>query len=561
MTNQEAPVILIVDDSEDDFVLVRRQISKHWPRARVLHAQTAGTIEQMLEEHPPHLVVCDYSMPDIRPTAVRNMLQSRALQIPTILMSGCANEAMGARAMLEGFSDYVEKHQPDRLIPAMERELSTQLLRDERNTLEQANRQARKTDADSGFLNKHGLNERIKSRSKHSENLTIVQVRLSRIKEEGLQKYQARLAGLMPKSDIAKLNDQTFILLFEDLDLTEHANELTREALSSLESSLRTPIVAGEISLSPTVTVGLARAGMDGEELQALLSHAHAVAGVLNHRNLSLLSALAEDVHEAAKRHLMLAEELANAIRKQRMALVYQPVMCMHSQRITGVEALVRWEHPVLGKVMPDEFIQIAEDNGLIEPLGQLVLDQACRFLQSTENAGKSLWCAINCSPTQLMDPGFANTIEKRIKEYGINPGQLELEITETAALEDFERAKQSIERLRALGCSVAMDDFGTGYSSLSHLQKLPLQVLKIDKSFVQAMMADPASQKIVKAVVDLGHALALEVHAEGIESEQVLERLREMGCDRVQGYWIAKPMDPATLIAWLGESNLHADG
>jgi len=223
---------------------------------------------------------------------------------------------------------------------------------------------------------------------------------------------------------------------------------------------------------------------------------------------------------------------------------MYQPIKDLRTQRICGLEALVRWVHPELGLIMPDEFIEVAEDSGLIEELGLWVIQQASRQLLELHAEGHTMWCAVNCSAHQLLSPHFAQTALMKIAEEGLSPKWIEFEVTESAAIQDMNATIATLNVLRQAGCKVAMDDFGTGYASLNYLRKLPIDVLKIDKSFVSDILESDRSRKIVSAVIELAHALDLIVHAEGIETEAQCMSLIEMQCDRMQGYLLGKPMD-----------------
>ena len=212
----------------------------------------------------------------------------------------------------------------------------------------------------------------------------------------------------------------------------------------------------------------------------------------------------------------------------------------------------MRWEHHDLGLIMPDEFIGVAEDSGLISALGSWVVEQSCLALNTLHEKGHALHCAVNCSSSQLLERQFAEKVLDTLKQNGIDPHRIEFEITESAAIDDIEATLSAINQLRQEGAKVVLDDFGTGYSSLNYLRQLPVEIVKIDKSFIQDLLDNPSSQKIVKAVIDLAHALGLTVHAEGIEKPEQKEQLKAMGCDRLQGFLLGRPMPLQELLQWL---------
>jgi EAL domain-containing protein (putative c-di-GMP-specific phosphodiesterase class I) len=235
------------------------------------------------------------------------------------------------------------------------------------------------------------------------------------------------------------------------------------------------------------------------------------------------------------------------ALGRSEFFLQYQPIISLSDNRLRGFEALVRWSHPNLGLVTPLRFIPIAEETGFIVPLGRWVLVEACEQLAAWKGDGEPLTLSVNISRRQLISPHLADEVRTALSLSGIDPRQLILEITESVLMEDPERASQALSELRELGIRIAVDDFGTGYSSLSHLQRFPVDVLKIDKSFIDPLVSpDPGSSAFVTAIIGLARSLGLEVIAEGIEHESQLHRLVELGCEQGQGYLMARPLDGA---------------
>jgi EAL domain-containing protein (putative c-di-GMP-specific phosphodiesterase class I) len=251
-----------------------------------------------------------------------------------------------------------------------------------------------------------------------------------------------------------------------------------------------------------------------------------------------------------------LERELARALERNQFRLEYQPVFSLFDQRISGAEALIRWDHPERGTVPPAEFIMIAEDCGLIVPIGTWVLEQACRQLveysADRDAALPALTMAVNVSGRQLCAPDFVDLIKDALDRHRLDPAQLCLEVTETALLRDIEEARNVVVALTGLGVRVALDDFGTGYSSLAHLLQFPVNVIKIDKSFVSQLEAGGPGHQIVAAVTAMAHVLGMTVVAEGIETAGQLEQLVDMGCDDGQGYLLGHPLPPATLARLL---------
>jgi EAL domain-containing protein (putative c-di-GMP-specific phosphodiesterase class I) len=253
--------------------------------------------------------------------------------------------------------------------------------------------------------------------------------------------------------------------------------------------------------------------------------------------------------------------ELRQSIQRDELRLVYQPIVAVADQRILGIEALVRWQHPEQGLISPAEFIPLAEETGLIVPIGAWVIETACRQAAEWESThpGECPWVSVNLSARQLADAGLPSAISRALEDTGIDPRLLALEITETVVMKETESPVELLDRLRALGLRIFLDDFGTGYSSLSYLKRLPLDVLKLDRSFVAGLENDDDSDyRIVAAVIEMTRALGIDLIAEGVETELQLAQLRELGCRLAQGYYFARPMS-ADAISELLEPSARA--
>ena len=255
---------------------------------------------------------------------------------------------------------------------------------------------------------------------------------------------------------------------------------------------------------------------------------------------------------EAHLRRLRLVNDMPAALSDGQITLVYQPQVRLSDNRVTGVEALARWRHPEFGQVAPDEFIRLAEQTGQIQALTRHILDQGLAQGGSLRDRGWPLRLSLNLSAHDLLDRELAEAIITRLRRHGLGGEALTLEVTETVLMEEPERARLQLDRLRSLGIRLAIDDFGTGYSSLAQLKRLPVQELKIDRSFVGTLPDDPADVAIVRTTIELAHLLGLEVVAEGLESADARALLKEMGCETAQGYGIARPMPADALADWL---------
>lgn len=354
-------------------------------------------------------------------------------------------------------------------------------------------------------------------------------------------------ASLGPRDTVAHFGDGNFAAM---LDPEGGALRSTRLA-ERISERLRAPFLLDGRPLSLTVSIGLAFDGGEDGNAHDLVRTAETAA--LAAMNRDRPSATFENgAMVRAARRLELGLDLRMAIERDEFELHYQPKVSLSNGRVCGTEALVRWRHPRRGLIAPADFIPWAEDTGAIVPLGRMVLRRACvqaRAWQKRFPNNPPLKVFVNVSSRQLQDDDLVRDVSEALERSRIEPGSLALELTESGVADDFEHAAATLLELKDLGVALAVDDFGVGYSSLGLLRKLPVDSVKIDRSFVARMLDDPEDEAIVAAVVSLARALRLEVVAEGVERSDQLERLRELGCDMAQGFYFARPL-PAEQVA-----------
>jgi diguanylate cyclase (GGDEF)-like protein/PAS domain S-box-containing protein len=414
-----------------------------------------------------------------------------------------------------------------------------------------------------GLPNRTMLIERVTHEIEHNERegkpLALAVMNIDQFKEINntlghdhgdrlLQQLAARLSGLLRESDVvARLGDNQFAMLLPDTDLAGalHVGDKIHEALS-------VPFSVGTLSLTVDASVGLAICPDHATEADTLVQRAHVAMDTAKSTRSGRAVYSSEQDHYRPRR-LALMSELHYAIEHHELTLFYQPRVAMRSGRVTGVEALVRWRHPQRGLIAPDEFIPLAEQSGLINPLTRWVLtaarDQALRW----RGEGYRLTVAANLSARNLHDPSLPAFVNSLLTDD--SRPWLELEITESTIMADPAGALDVLTQLHELKIPLAIDDFGTGYSSLAYLQKLPVSTIKIDKSFVKDMATNPGDAVIVRSTIDLAHNLGLTVVAEGVETAETWTRLADLGCDSAQGYHLCRPLPAEDFTAWLSTS------
>ncbi len=361
-----------------------------------------------------------------------------------------------------------------------------------------------------------------------------------------------RLGRAVREGDtLARFGGDEFVVVCEDLADIDEALEIARRFASLIDD---TPLLVDRIERIVTVSGGVA-VSEPGESASTLLRDADAAMNLAKERGRARVEGFSGELRNQALRRLDLDTALRRALDHGDLRLVYQPVLGLDTGVPVGCEALLRWEHPTLGTISPAEFIPLAEQSGLIVPIGAWVIARSLRQLadwyrDAPQTAG--LWMAINLSGRQLSSPGLVDTITDALEGNELDPACLHLEVTESVLIDDRATAITRLSQLHDLGLHIDIDDFGTGYSSLAYLKQLPIDTLKIDRSFTDGLGTDPDDTSIVHAIISLARALELDLIAEGVETAVQLGELRRLGCDLGQGFHWSKPLPPAELLAWL---------
>ena len=361
-----------------------------------------------------------------------------------------------------------------------------------------------------------------------------------------LRAHSGRLGAL------ARLGGDQFALVQADIDQPYEAAELAQSILDDLEAEFA--LDSEQIRLR--ATIGITLFPEDGDSTEKLLQKAEQTMTLAKSRSRNRYQFYIASVDSEMRRRRELEKDLRDALSRNQFYLVYQPQISYRDHRVVGVEALIRWQHPEHGLVPPDLFIPLAEQNGTIIAIGEWVLDQACRQLREWHDQGfTELRMAVNLSTVQLHHTELPRVVNNLMQIYRLPPRSLELEVTETGLMEDISTAAQHLLSLRRSGALIAIDDFGTGYSSLSYLKSLPLDKIKIDKSFVQDLLDDDDDATIVRAIIQLGKSLGMQVIAEGVETAEQEAYIISEGCHEGQGYHYSKPLPARELAAYLKQA------
>jgi diguanylate cyclase (GGDEF)-like protein/PAS domain S-box-containing protein len=426
---------------------------------------------------------------------------------------------------------------------------------------EQLTRQAF-TDSLTGLSNRALFRNRLEhATARRDADVTVLLIDLDDFKDvndnlghsagdELLTTIAARMRDhVRPGDTLARLGGDEFAVLIEDLDGRDGASLAER-----LLHELRQPVRLAGRDIRCTASVGVADTGGRGGDRpsgEELLRNADLAMYAAKRQGRNAYAVFDPAMYASVLNEAQLRRELEQALADEQFVVHYQPVVDLPTQRLTGVEALVRWQHPERGLLGPQTFIDNTEESGLIVPLGGWVLREACHQLavwQRAAPAADGLRMNVNLSARQFQHAGLVDDVRRAVEDAGIDPGLLTLEITESMLLQDIDAATETLHALRRLGVQLAIDDFGTGYSSLNYLKRLPVDVLKIDRAFISQVATDPDDKALVDAVVSLGQALRLQTVAEGIETDDQWAMLRRLGCDYGQGFLFGRPVDAVAI-------------
>ena len=351
---------------------------------------------------------------------------------------------------------------------------------------------------------------------------------------------------LREEDTLSRLGGDEFAILLPSIEMDNDAANVARK----IQNAMKSPFILADLSIDVQASIGAVLFPSHGGDVDTLIQRVDVAMYVAKHENSGFV-VYSRKLDQYSPQRLTLIGELRQAIEDDNLRIHYQPKMDGETGKITDVEALVRWNHQIHGMMPPDDFISLAERTGLIKQLTRWVLKHALQQVAIWRSQGIDIGIAVNLSARNFLDPDFPDVITGLLAAYDFPPESLMLEITETTIMTDPDYSLEILNRVAKIGARFSIDDFGTGYSSLSYLKKLPISEIKIDKSFVMEMLEDENDAVIVHATIELAHNLGLKVVAEGVESKELMEKLKGLGCDVLQGFHISKPLEAKDFTAW----------
>jgi diguanylate cyclase (GGDEF)-like protein len=559
--------ILIVDDEPEIRNIVRGILSESY---RYREANSAEEALSLLRMEKFDLVISDIKMDGM--SGLEMIPQVRAIAPDTVIMviSGEQTIESAVEALRGGAFDYIMKpfdfqHVEAAVRRALEHHSLLAAKRRHENHLEELVRQRTAelnhlayhdalTDLPNRILFEDRLTQALIPAEHNRQTLGVLFFSLDRFKkihdtlgraigDRLLQEVAERLRSSAHRGEtVARFEGDEFALLLTQIGGTE--GEDVVEVIFQINESLKLPFVVDGHELFITASFGITLYPDDGADAPTLLKNADAALYRAKEQGGDNYQFYTADMNAKAMKRLTLENSLRRALERNEFEVYYQPVLDTNTGKIVGMEALLRWHHPELGLVQPAEFIPLAEDTGMIVPIGEWVLRTACAQSKSWQEAGFApLALAVNLSARQFQQQNLSEVVVLILQETGLNPHDLGLELTESSIMKNAESAVRTLGELKALGVKIAIDDFGTGYSSLGYLKRLPIDTLKIDRSFVRDVTTDADDAALVMAIITLAHNLRLKVIAEGVETEEQRRFLHLLRCDEWQGYLCSKPL------------------
>jgi len=548
---------LILEDRPEDADLARHELHRagydlNWRRVDD-EAGFKANLDPELD-----LILADYHQPQFNAIRALKIMQDMGLDIPFVIVSGAIGEDLAVAAVRLGAMDYVLKDRLARLGTAVKNSIEQAELRRRQRVAQAALEHHALHDALTDLPNRLMLREEIQKAIGTNASVVLLLLDIDNFKEVNdsfghqlgdvlLRQMGARLREAVDGAPlIARLGGDEFAILLPGANVA-----VAQRTAHAMLRALEQPFLSDDHALEITASIGIAAFPDHATDAETLLRRADVAMYAAKRTGGTYAVYRQEDDPYDASR-LLLRADLRRAIDHQEITLYYQPQVALATGELTGLEALARWRHAERGWIPPTAFIPVAEHMGLIKPLTLYLAELAGRDAMTLSKTGVDLAVAVNVSMRNLLDAHFPEMLEDVVARTGQPAERLKLEITESAVMAEPGRVLDSMKRLRSAGIRFSIDDFGTGYSSLAYLQRLPVEEIKIDRSFVGHMIEETGSTAIVRATIELGGSLGLDVVAEGVEDEPTWQALKRMGCSAAQGYFIGRPMPVGELAGWM---------
>ena len=560
--------VLLATGNIDDRKILSASLTDAQLPFEIDYAESCPTALQSLSNHYYDCAVIDTNLPDGNGVGVLRQLRDQGVPTPVIMISKTHGDKTVAEMLRVGAEDCLT--QDEAAAGQLVRSLwqAVRLYRAERNSVDAQIKLSRQSLYDdlTGLANRalflDRLEQAIAVAKRDDRQVALLVMDLNRFRDinrtlshaagdQLLQAVAARLREGRRESDtLARLGGDEFA----QLQPTGAALAGAINAAQRIIETLATPITVHGHNLAIGISIGIALYPTHGTDAATLLRRADVAMYAAKRDNRGYAVYAGEDDPESLLQ-LSLAADLRRAVEDDEMILHYQPKVVMGGSRMCGVESLVRWQHPERGMIAPDVFIPLAEQSGVIEPLTRWVLDRALRQQREWREQGYRIPVSVNLCPTTLHDTSFPDMVANLLERWAAPSHALSLEITETAIMSDVARATETASRLNGMGVRISIDDFGTGYTSFAYIRKLPINEIKVDKSFVLNMSSIPDDEVIVRSIVTLGRNLGVDVVAEGVEDDETWKLLATLDCTQAQGYFISPPVAAENLRAWLANS------
>jgi diguanylate cyclase (GGDEF)-like protein len=548
----ERPTVLLIEDNPGDVRLIREMLADgEEAQFRLDCVDRLSHGLEYLAARSAALILLDLSLPDSFGFETFLRVYAHSPKVPIIVLTGNDDQAVALSAVKTGAQDYLVKGKLDRELLLRSMQYSIERKRYQEQLEFQAN-----YDALTGLPNRNLLHDRLRQSvfaQRYVRSIGVVFLDIDHFKfvndslghntgDKLLKCVAERLSrGVRDGDTVARLGGDEFILILND----QTGQEFIYRAMQRIISTVAEPIDVDGHELLVTCSAGVSLYPQDGQDVETLLKNADAAMYRAKEKGRNNFQFYTAEMNLQVNERLRTEAGLRRALERNEFELHYQPRFEAKSGKPVGCEALLRWQHPERGLLLPERFIALAEETGLIVPIGEWVLGSACAQAKAWQKNGASIAVSVNLSLRQFKQDALVSAVEAALGRTGLEPRLLEMELTESLVMHDTELAVRVLTRLREIGVELSVDDFGTGYSSLSYLTRLPISALKIDQSFVQDVKGNgrPDEGIVAQTIISLAHNLKLKVVGEGVETEPQLQFLKKHGCDEVQGFHLGRPM------------------